>query len=69
MFGSINKKDFQELPVVGPVDDVLIAFDGIATPIDQRIVENEVQLRILTTLRDTLLPRLISGQLRLPETA
>lgn len=69
VFGSINKKDFQELPVVGPVDDVLMAFDGIATPIDQRIVENEVQIRILTTLRDTLLPRLVSGQLRLPETA
>jgi type I restriction enzyme S subunit len=31
------------------------------------IIENEKQVRNLVTLRDTLLPRLISGQLRLPE--
>ena len=66
VFGSINKKDFQGLPVVEPSDDVLMAFDQIATPIDQRVVENEEQIRTLATLRDTLLPRLISGQLRLP---
>jgi type I restriction enzyme S subunit len=28
---------------------------------------NEIQAQTLATLRDTLLPRLISGQLRLPE--
>ena len=39
----------------------------IAAPIDRRIVGNEEQIRTLATLRDTLLPRLISGQLRLPE--
>ncbi|QLQ24122.1 MAG: hypothetical protein HZT41_03885 [Dechloromonas sp.] len=53
--------------MVAPSDNVLSAFDEIAAPIDQRIVENEEQMRILATLRDTLLPRLISGQLRLPE--
>lgn len=67
VFGSINKKDFQGLPVIEPKDSVLSAFDDVATPIDQRIIENEGQIRTLAALRDTLLPRLISGQLRLPE--
>ena len=67
VFGSINKKDFQALPVIQPSIDVLAAFDEIASPIDQRIIENEEQIRTLATLRDTLLPRLISGQLRLPD--
>ena len=67
MFGSINKKDFQALPVIEPSGDVLVAFDEIAAPIDRRIVGNEEQIRTLATLRDTLLPRLISGQLRVPE--
>jgi type I restriction enzyme S subunit len=36
-------------------------------PLLARSVENELQAQTLTTLRDTLLPRLIAGQLRLPE--
>ena len=67
VFGSINKKDFQGLPVIAPQQAVLDAFDDVVSPIDNRIMENEGQLRTLATLRDTLLPRLISGQLRLPE--
>jgi type I restriction enzyme S subunit len=67
VFGSINKKDFQALPVIEPSLEALAAYDNNASPLDQRIIENEEQLRGLATLRDTLLPRLISGQLRLPE--
>ena len=67
VFGSINKKDFQALPVIEPSVDTLTAFDSTVAPIDRRIVENEQQIRTLSELRDTLLPRLISGQLRLPE--
>jgi type I restriction enzyme S subunit len=36
-------------------------------PLVNRVVENRLQAQTLSTLRDTLLPRLISGQLRLPE--
>ncbi|WP_323885541.1 type I restriction endonuclease [Aeromonas caviae] len=39
--------------------------DGLA-PIMPRLKENLSQAKTLATLRDTLLPRLISGQLRLP---
>ena len=67
IFGSINKKDFQALPVIAPTLPALAAYDVVSSPIDAKIVENEEQIRTLATLRDTLLPRLISGALRLPE--
>ncbi|MNJ36940.1 hypothetical protein D3C77_317450 [compost metagenome] len=67
VFGSINKKDFQALPVVLPTALVLQAFESSAAPLDSQVESNELRLRTLADLRDTLLPRLISGQLRLPE--
>ncbi len=67
IFGSINKKDFQALPVIAPSLASLEAYEAVSSPIDARIVENEEQIRTLAKLRDTLLPRLISGQLRLTE--
>lgn len=67
VFGSINKKDFQNLPVIEAPESVLKAFDEIVSGIDAQIENNELKLRTLVNLRDTLLPRLISGQLRLPE--
>lgn len=46
---------------------ILSAFDRIAGSLRRRVDHNSAQARTLSTLRDTLLPRLISGQLRLPE--
>ena len=65
VFGSINKKDFQALPVIQPSETVLTVFDDLTSPLDQRIVQNEEQIRSLITIRDSLLPRLISGQLQM----
>ncbi|MDF1483334.1 restriction endonuclease subunit S [Extensimonas sp. H3M7-6] len=50
-----------------PTDDVMKEFDGMAKPLLASISANSAQAQTLSTLRDTLLPRLISGQLRLPE--
>jgi type I restriction enzyme S subunit len=43
------------------------AFGQTASALQQRIAANHASSQTLATLRDTLLPRLISGQLRLPE--
>ena len=43
------------------------AFDSISRQLLKAIGGNSEQAQTLATLRDTLLPRLISGQLRLPE--
>ena len=67
VFGSINKKDFQSLPITNPSPSVLLAFNEMSSSIDGRIVINELQIRNLISIRDTLLPRLISGQLRIEE--
>ena len=55
------------LPSSIPSRDVVTAFDSLAKVLLARLRANRVQAQTLTTLRDTLLPRLISGQLRLPE--
>lgn len=54
-------------PVVVPTPAVADAFAGFVQGAQQKIAENQAQAQTLTQLRDTLLPRLISGKLRLPE--
>ena len=66
-FMEISKKAFRPIPALVPSLDVLCHFSETVEPIFERITENERQAQTLTHLRDTLLPRLISGQLRLPE--
>ena len=67
-FMEISKKAFRPIPVLVPSLPAIDAFMKVGQSLFARLVENEQQAQTLTTLRDTLLPRLISGQLRLPET-
>lgn len=67
VFGSINKADFERLPFVVPSPDVLAAFDRVVSLLDDRIETNEEQTISLANIRDTLLPKLISGELRVPD--
>lgn len=67
VFGSINKKDFQNIPVMDISEELLRAFDLVTKHLDEQVKNGELMLRSLSSLRDSLLPRLISGQLRLPE--
>lgn len=55
------------LRVCAASDAALEAFASIASPLLQRILDNRQQSATLAQLRDTLLPRLISGKLRLPD--
>ncbi len=64
---GLNRNNVYRLPVALPMGDVLKAFDGVTKVIRESIFRNQQQAQTLATLRDTLLPRLISGQLRLPE--
>ena len=50
-----------------PGNGVATAFAEVVEPIHRSIAANHQSAQTLATLRDTLLPRLISGQLRLPE--
>jgi hypothetical protein len=54
-------------PVVVPSQEVLNSFTNIVGPLIERT--HLTQIREISTLHGTLLPRLTSGQLKLPEVA
>ena len=66
--GHVTVADMKRELIAMPTVELVRHFDLVVGPIHARIFENEKQAQTLATLRDTLLPRLISGQLRLPET-
>lgn len=66
-FMEISKKAFRPIPVVVPPRPVVERFMDTATVLFSRLAENEQQAQTLATLRGSLLPRLISGRLRLPD--
>ncbi|EJM07338.1 restriction endonuclease S subunit [Pseudomonas sp. GM102] len=67
VFPSLSAPDIKGLVVLSPPLDVVGAFEKIANPLLQKVQSDQRQIQTLIQLRDTLLPRLISGQLRLPE--
>lgn len=66
-FMEISKKAFRPIPALVPRPELVTVFVASAGALFERLAENEKQAQTLSTLRDTLLPRLISGQLRLPD--
>jgi type I restriction enzyme S subunit len=68
VFDTITTETMKDVFVIYPNAKVIHAFESMLNPIMSRIKANLEQAQILTTLRDTLLPRLISGQFRLPDT-
>ena len=65
--GHIQRVHLTEAKVLVPPASMLNAVDACFASLLDRRIENELQAQTLATLRYTLLPRLISGQLRLPE--
>ena len=66
-FLEISKANFRPISVVAPPTTVFGVFDTIARPLYQKIVSNERESWTLAALRDALLPKLISGELRVPK--
>jgi type I restriction enzyme S subunit len=64
-FLEISKATFRRLPIVSPPSVLLSAFGRLTNTIYNRIVSNQYQMLYLATLRDSLLPKLISGEIRL----
>ena len=65
--GHIQRAHLSAAKAFVPTENVLLAANIVLSPIIERQIENSLQAQTLSTLRDTLLPRLISGQLRLRE--
>ena len=64
VFGSINKENFETLAQFRPPDGIIKGFESLVYPMDQSIENNENQSRTLSEIRDALLPRLLSGEIR-----
>jgi len=64
---TLNRNHIHGLPYVIPERACVEAFESIARPLHERVKGNETHAQSLADVRDALLPRLISGQLRLPE--
>lgn len=65
-FAEISKKNFKPIPSLRPDETTLKAFDDLVKPLFDRIASNEREAQTLSAIRDTLLPKLISGELRVP---
>jgi type I restriction enzyme S subunit len=63
----LGKKDIDTFSVVKPADPVKTAFGKSVNPWLDRIVKAHLENQTLTNLRDMLLPRLMSGELRVGE--
>lgn len=60
---KFNKTDFKNLSIFLPPDDLLEQFHQIVKPMFELIYENNTENQALTRTRDTILPRLMSGEL------
>ena len=60
---NLNKSQFSEIEIMVPPKILLEEFDSIVAPFFNAILEHQYQIEYLSTLRDTLLPRLMSGEL------
>lgn len=60
---AVNSKIIKGMPFVVPTDDELREFHDIAAPMFAKIKANQIETNSLTALRDTLLPKLISGEI------
>ena len=64
VFGSISKGDFESFNVIIPPNDLVDKFQKEMKPLDNKVILNCHQISKLENLRDTLLPKLMSGEVR-----
>lgn len=65
--GHIQRHHLKEAKIALPPPELLRRANAIMEPLIERRILNSLLARQLSELRDTLLPRLISGKLRVPE--
>ena len=65
--GHIQREHLRQALCIIPSTDVVDGCSAIITPIVERCILAQQESKVLTELRDTLLPKLISGELRIPD--
>lgn len=67
VFGSINRDSLNSLPVIIPPIAEINKFEALVAPMDKAIRTNYDEICHLQSLRDALLPRLMSGEIDVSE--
>ncbi len=64
--GHIRRHHLSDAEIVRPDEKILARADAVIEPLCERVLQNKLQARKLATLRDLLLPKLLSGEIRVP---
>ena len=64
---AVNSKIIKAMKCIFPSKALLIAFNEFCHPIYKKIETNTNEIETLISLRDALLPKLISGELKIPD--
>ena len=64
---AVNSKIIKAMPFIVPTDDEVAQFHTVVGPIFAQILNNQLENDSLASLRDTLLPKLMSGDLDVSE--
>jgi len=64
VFETITRATFDAVPVIEPAPEVLSVFEVHTRPIFDRILNNQREAHTLAAIRDALLPKLLSGEIR-----
>jgi len=65
--GHIKRTELEKANVIVPTQDKLLEINRIMSPIITKIINHRVEMRKLAQLRDSLLPQLMSGDLKINE--
>lgn len=65
VFGCINRKEIEGLPIIIPKESVINEFEEIVEKIDSEIKNLTIEQENLSALRDTLLPKLMAGEIKI----
>ncbi|MCO5183441.1 MAG: restriction endonuclease subunit S [Anaerolineae bacterium] len=61
---NLNTGNFSRMDIISPPKAILKDFHNLVEPLFEKIFRNQSQIRTLEKLRDTLLPKLMSGEVR-----
>ena len=66
-FQEISKTNFRSICILKPSIKIINNFNKCIQPLYQKIVNNEKEKNALSSIRDSLLPKLMSGKIRINE--
>ena len=64
IYKAVTKRFLAQMPILSPSEQVQDAFENLVRPFDDFIAACEAETRKLAEIRDYILPRLLSGQVR-----